>query len=552
MLITRNATSSRRAVVVVLLAAPAVVYAWFLAAHAVDMPVGDDFFAILSFLNKWNHAGRWTAGNLGPFLEQFYSHRIPFPRLLAAALVSAFGHCDMRILMAVNWIGWVLVLASLVWQARSTWERAAGLLPVSLVMMQPQGYTNMLVAAGSFGHVWTILTAFWAFHLARSQYPARNAWAIALASFASLCTANGLLVFPIVALAQAIRRRGWLSLAWLGAGILAWFMYFLHYSVAEQPFPRHVFSPMGLISNAAVMVGAVASFGTLGTRLFGFVGLILVAAAATASCAGFRDEEREGNAQLLQFFLLSIAMTAYARLGWPSEYMVQDRYRPYAVLIVAVLYLQSVRVLRRPRRRILAAVAVPGALCFCAFSYAQLYSNVHYFRTWSEASVMDIELGGRVPMPRFLPKQASEAEAVLRESLRDRIFLPSTLLTPQQLNDLRNLPDNPKVAAGPSFGVLQSDLIDGFYLKPSHDPVGSGRRPDFGIIFSDGSPLVVPVTINRARFAEILPRRALLSGQYGFVLPQNSSEAGTHSIFAVERGEGGKFSVIWRSDVSIP
>ncbi|HEY5078881.1 MAG TPA: hypothetical protein VII43_03500, partial [Opitutaceae bacterium] len=241
-----TAGSLRRIGVILVLAAPAAVYVAVLAANAVNMPVGDDFLSIVGFLNRWSRAGRWTLGNMGSFLDQFYSHRIPFPRLEAAVLVSAFGHCDMRALMAVNWIGWSLLLASILWQSRTRWEGAFGLLPVSLVMMQPQGYTNMLVAAGSFGHVWSILSAFWAFHLSRSELRSRNAWAMALAAIAALCTANGLLVFPVVALAQMVRRRRSLALVWLCAGILSWALYLRHYSVADQPFARHAFSPVDL------------------------------------------------------------------------------------------------------------------------------------------------------------------------------------------------------------------------------------------------------------------------------------------------------------------
>jgi len=156
-------------------------------------------------------------------------------------------------------------------------------------------------------------------------------------------------------------------------------------------------------------------------------------------------------------------------------------------------------------------------------------------------------------MPPFLSGQLAEAEEILRQALGDGIFRPPSPLSLREVATIRGLPHASRLAQGPVLGVLKSESVDGYYLEPSGGP-GSrgGRRPDFGVIFENGAPLVVPVTANRERFADILAHRSLLSERYGFIMPENCREAGAHPVFAMQRDPGGESSATWRSEATLP
>src|SRR6478609_8622258 len=96
-----------------LLALPAVVLLGVLGRFVINVPTGDDFFALFGFLEHWQQRPDGLAASLRLLFLQYYSHRIPFTNLTILADRGLFGHCDLRLLCVIAWTGWLLLLASL-------------------------------------------------------------------------------------------------------------------------------------------------------------------------------------------------------------------------------------------------------------------------------------------------------------------------------------------------------------------------------------------------------------------------------------------------------
>ncbi|MFI5335183.1 MAG: hypothetical protein ACHQ5A_00225 [Opitutales bacterium] len=535
---------------ILLLAAPALIYLAVLSSLAVNVPTGDDFFAIFGFLDRWQDPARGSHGNLDLLFGQFYSHRIPFTRLAVLGLTALEGHCDLRLLLVLAWTGWGLLLGSLVWSRWSTREGLLWLLPVSLLLMQPQGHTNLLVATGSPGHAWTILLAYWTCRLAWSPLLRQQGWVWLCATAAAFCTSNGLLLFPLVALGKFFRRQWWHGLGWLAGGTVVWGWYLRGYSTAGQPFVISNFSVWRFVTHAAVMAGSLVDFGTIKAGIVQTVGLILLLTAMLAWWREWRDSRGRGDGTFLLFLLLSVAMIAYARSGWTADYMLQDRYRPYGLMLVTMLYLQLMGGVSPARRTMLQAAAIPLALGFNFISYAQMDSSLLFAHRWAEATAMNLSLDRLLPLPSA-PDQSVASGEILRKATRRGLFRPPQLLRSNDVTMIRTLPSIPPSGPVLSWQCVENPDLFGCYLEPAGEAMPS-VAPDFGVLFQGENPLILPVLFQRARFAEILPRRSFLSDRYGFVLPGSAYAPGRHVLYAIKRTAAGKLIPLWSAFVTCP
>lgn len=534
-----------------LVALPAVIYVRALTQHVINVPVSDDYLAILDFLLRWQDAG--AADRPAMLFEQFYSHRIPFTHLLTAGLTGLFGHCDLRVLQVVSWIGWLLLLPSLAWSrpgpARLGW---LALLPLSLLLMQPQGHTNLLIATGSPGHAWCLLSAFWSLHLAGRNTPAATTCALLLALIAALCTANGLLLFPVAALARLHARQWRPALLWLAGGTLVWLWYLADYSVAAQPFADHAFSLPGLALNAVTMIGGVAVFGRLDSGIAVLVGTLVIVLALAIGWHERRTARLDANSYFILFLLLSVALTAWARIGWSHDYMLQDRYRLYGVLLLAMLYLKALRLLPPTRQRWFTAGLIPLTAVFCLLSYGQTASDLNFNRRWAEATAMNLQLGRAVPLAAA-PEQAARAGSILEQVVaRGLLHLPRFLDEPA-LHQLTDGLDEPAPSQSATLQGIKSAAVGGCLVAPPANLApGAAHPPSFGILYQGGRSLILPVVVLRTRLADQLTPLRPVIARYQFIVPDKQYTQKQGVLHAIRRTAGGDITVLWSAHVTLP
>ncbi|MFY9925072.1 MAG: hypothetical protein WCA95_00065 [Opitutaceae bacterium] len=542
-----------RAGVVVMITVPAIVYMAILAMNSVNMPVGDDIGSIIGFLSRWHDSVRNGNLSIGPFFDQFYSHRIPFTRLIVALQSTLLGQIDLRVLHVVSWIGWLLLLATLVGRKWSARNSHLWLVPVTLILMQPQGFTNFLIASGSPGHAWTILLAYWAIYLSKFNSKGAIGLAVLFGLGSAMCTVNGLLVFPAIVMGNVIRNNRPRAVLWSSMGVIIWILYLHGYSVSDQPIVYGLLSIWRLAFNSAVLAGAIGKFGTMGLGILAAFGCLLIIAAGLSCWRKGQDEDEFELTCLLSFLLLSILMIAFARGGWDAEYMEQDRYRLYGLILIAALYLTYADRWNLAERKVALAFAIGAALFFNVSSYAQQYGDLRYSANWARAAAMDIQIGNQMLLPPYEPKEIGQVTAMMRKVVSEGLYQPAKILTPSQLEQLRIMRNRDFPKPNRQFRCVQSEAFGGYLFTPlGKTNRHGGDTPDFGVLFEDDIPIVVPVVINRARFRDILVRRSFLSDDFGVVLTANCFERGRHMLYGVKDQADSAFTVLWSSSVECP
>jgi hypothetical protein len=532
-----------------LLILPPAVYLWVLVTHSVNAPISDDYFAILDFLLRWQEAGNKNWTNL--LFEQFYSHRIPFNHLLAAGLTGIFGHCDLRVFHGVAIAGWILLLLSL---ARLRGTTSAGLfamVPISLLLMQPQGHSNLLVATGSPGHSWCLLCAFWSLQLAARSMPIAMAGAILLAVTAALCSSNGLLLFPVIVLMRLLARQWHGAGLWLVVGAAIWLWYLAGYSLSAQPIATHAFSLVKLALNTTTMIGAVMMFGRLDSHVAVPAGLLVIVGALIVTWQEHRRSKLDANSGLILFLLSSVLLTAWARVGWGQDYMLQDRYRPYGLLLLALLYFKILDRLPAARQRWFTAGLIPPTAIFCLLSYGQTLADLKFNRNWAEATIMNLALDRAVPLAAA-PDLSARAGLVLDKAVAQGLIRPPHLLTAAAAQQLKaGLPATTSAEVS-AWEASWSASMAGYKLATvSAASCADQPMPSFGVFNQGAQPLILPVVPLRARVAEVLGGRRLLGARYEFAIPGNHCTPGPALLHAIHRAVDGRISVLWSATVNL-
>ena len=134
-------------VAAVLLSLPATLFYGILLRKAVNVPLLDDYEALLDFLNHLAELESPSA-KISYFLAvQFNEYKLFFGHAVAWLQLAFLGHTDLRVLCAIG-NGFVLLLAILLWtmflpNQKNLARRMAFFIPVSYLLFQ-LGYSATL------------------------------------------------------------------------------------------------------------------------------------------------------------------------------------------------------------------------------------------------------------------------------------------------------------------------------------------------------------------------------------------------------------------------
>lgn len=525
------------------LAVPAAVYFALIAAHTENVPVADDFVILLPFATSWHEAASlWD--RLALLWQQSNSHRIPCPLLVAAVVTAVHGDLQLVWLRVIGWSWWLALLASLFFSQRTLWRSPLTAFSASLLMMQPQGATNLQVAVQSVHYVGALLFAYWAFRLSLARPPTAFAFALVLAVVAMLSCANGLLVFPIATLLLVVlrhrRRAAVFALVWA----LAWAVYFIGYR-----FERHEFSAFEFLQNAAVMLGGAATFGRFGTVVATCAGTVIGLAGVWFVLRRRFWTAYPALTALLLHILLSVAMAANGRIGWSADYMLQDRYRIYGLVEATALGLILIAGTGGLRRRGLTAAFFTLSAIFCATSYLTTFSSVSLTGQWSRATAMNLQLGRSYLLPADEQIWAASADN-LRRAQSAGVYRPPELLSPADAGFVRGLRNHPAGSPGP-FQVQHSEGAQGYVLLADSLPVTLSPSDMVVAMFPDG-PLLLAAQQIRLPLMEMITRWRFFSDRFACIIPSALYRPGAIPIHVLNRDDKGRLRVQWSAAVVLP
>jgi hypothetical protein len=542
--LTAGGSAGRRARIIGAAAAIVPVTIWLaaLAQNAVNSPAGDDNFSLLPFINDWTEAH--SVGDCVRLItSQFVSHRLIFTKLLTVLDWWTFGQLNFLALQVLGWLGWMTLVGGLVWLTPTLRARPIWTLPLTLLLFHPVGQTNLIAAVG-VGNVWVLVFALAAAALALSDTRGSLVLALGFAIASGACFVNGLLVFPALVLTLLVRRRFARAGLFAACGAAVWFAYFQHYHHDAGPF-----NAIEIVRKAAMMTGGMLKIArTPDAVVLGGGFLILALIGVLVAQARFWREQPV-HACFLVFLVASVLTAARGRAGWADAFMLQDRYRIYGLLMLAVVWATLTHWGSRWNRVLLPSACAAAAM-LCLLIYANHYPDLRANKARCFAAAADWQLGlcfANTDAPNW-----PLARDILSRSEALGTFRFSPVLTELEQRAVRGLatvtPTSQEAVLQPNGGAI------GFSVCPPAEIADrESDPPDFGVIVVNGRSVVLPPTVFRMRTREIVTRFSVLGHGYGLALPRSEfTPPGRHAVFAVALTPAHDIRVTWSGWVTLP
>jgi len=355
-----------------LILVPVLAYFQLVWAGSVEIPLLDDYDAIVGFLKYYLAEDSWS-GRLRVLFAPHNEHLYGVPHALVLLTYAVSGHLELRVLNLLG-NGLTLLLLGALFAAFQPGQppaaRLLGFAPAALFVLQPQAWTLLLSPTVSLSNAGVV--AFAAASLLALGRDGRLApWlAGASATAATFSQGNGFLVLPLGVLLLLLRGRARRALAWSGFALALLVVYFAVLHPPSQPTSPllSLGRPDRLIRYALNFAGCAGGFSQRGASLL--VGAALVASFGALCWRGLP----RANPLLFGLFLFllgSIAANALVRAhqgaGAP---LLQPRYAFYSAVLLALTHLGWMERLRGRRTRrawlggALAASLVFSLACF--------------------------------------------------------------------------------------------------------------------------------------------------------------------------------------------
>jgi hypothetical protein len=510
-------------------AIPVIVFMTVLARTAVNVPVDDDYYALLPFMSDWKEAGS-SAARFHLVFDQFNSHRLIVTKCTALLSYFSTGRLNLVFVQVSSWLGWLVLALGLATTTPSLRRDPIMALPLTLLLMHPQGFINLLNAIAMCS-IWGVTFPFLALATMFSKRRAVFCLSLVFAAAAAASFINGILVFPVAVLGLAAHRRFARAGIFLALGGLVWALYFTHYSVELAPL-----NVAGLLHRAVIMAGGMFVVLRLPewTAVIGGVAIFLLVAWLVASL--WVSRRLPVHLWFAVLLVMTILMAARGRTGWPPYYMLQDRYQLYGLLLLALFYL-AVAELFLNRRRLVLWSASGLAFGFCFISYADHVAPMLMQRQWCQATAMNWQLGQYFPCT--IPEGWPATSKSLQRAYDTGVYELPRIFTDSEFAAIRAMRSTPANAAqqlrlepdGSACGQI-GFLDEGTTALASEAPL-------FAILTVDGRDFVLPVVHQRERFARIFSQFSLLNPECGLLLPGAVCFKGRHEVRCFARAPAG-------------
>jgi hypothetical protein len=429
---------------------PAVIFYSVLFLRAINLPLDDDYEALLDFLNKLVELKGFAAKTSYFFSSQYNEYKLFFGHAVAWLQLSLFGHVNIRVLCAIG-NAFVLLLAILLWKMflpnhRDLGDRLIFFIPVSWGLLQLEYVETLNWAMPSLQNIPVLLFSFGTIYLLLRAGPLPFYSALVCLMLAVAASGNGFFVIPIGVLILSAGRHYQRIAIWLLISAACIAAYAYRYNVMSsqsrmqasvlstvlRPRPFYVIAFIGNTASSPL----VGHFPRLQIQASLLLGVLL--------CSFFIALWRRGYVErnpLVCHCVLFLFLTAIGVAGLRSDFGIEQslasRYAIYSVLFLIFAWYAVVEEFLIPHNR----SSVRNGTLLVTIAGVVLFSLVMDRRAWFFLAGRDgriitgmqayerpgSNLGPILPFrgqgPRFdeLDKHAPE---ILRQSTRLGIYRP--------------------------------------------------------------------------------------------------------------------------------
>jgi hypothetical protein len=433
-------------------AAPAILFYTILFRDTVDIPLDDDYDALLEFLNRLIELGSVPQKVSLFFAWQHNEYKLFLVHGLVWAQFDLLGHLNLRFLCALGNL-FVLLLAILLWKMflphyEDLTGRLVLFIPVSWLLFQLEYYETLDWAMGSLQNIPVLVFSFGTIYFLMRSSRWSFFGAVVFLILAVASSGNGFLMVPIGVLILAIGRRYFRIAGWLAVSAVCIAAYSYRYNAMSSQSSAHESVFATLLRPRPLFV--VAFIGNAGGYPFRMGCLLL----GTALCLFFVYIARRGYTRrnpLVSYCVLFLLLTAIGVAGLRSDLglaqSLAPRYTIYSALLVIFAWFAFVEeFLERGLALPIGKVIVLGAVAAAAvFSLGMDRMGMHRIEARNHVLVQAIKAFEHPTAPHstnelaFLPlpwqdksQKANErraefnirARAILIQSIRLGVYRP--------------------------------------------------------------------------------------------------------------------------------
>jgi hypothetical protein len=427
----------------ILISLPAVIFYSILSRYLVDVPIADDYHALLAFANHLAEAPSFSAKCYHFLVSQHNEYKLFFEHALVWLELELFGHIDLK-LLAIIGDAFPLWLTILLWKMflprhPDVSTRLILFIPIPWLVFQLQYAQTLNFATGALVNLAALVFSLAAIYFLMGK--TRRAFAAALLSLALAVSSSGigLLLIPIGLLVLALRREYGRICAWVALSSVCIAAYLYGYDSKLWLNPSH--APVSVMARIYYAICFLGSAGAYPFRRLSFVlGILICVFFAYLAWRGyFRKNPIVGYS--VCFLLLTSVLVASFRSDFGINHSTSSRYTIYSTLLLVFAWFAIVetRLIDRHISPYRNPVFVSAAVTAVLFSIAMDIWGARYLTRRNHDLVIGMNLYRRDPSPQstagpiFPPPDSAEVQAfnltarnILSQSARLGIYHPSS------------------------------------------------------------------------------------------------------------------------------
>ena len=311
-----------------------VIYALTVFRYSYNMPVGDDYDAILAYLNQFVVSS--PAEKIHLFFTQHNEHRILLTHLISISELAIFGKINFIHLIWFGTVGWFLSIAAFWYFSQKEGITPFEFAPSAIVLLTFSHHEMMTWAMTSIQQYYQVCFGIMAigFMVNKRVFPSSVFYAAAI-----FTSGGGMSLVPLVNL-YYLSQRNWrelsISLAITTLVLVIYFVLLPYSSPPSSKILETVLNPSLLIGYFVGFIGALGNIYEYGYASLLCCGLILLVL--------FGCKAKEGQKQSPFFFwiciyiLITALLTALNRSDQGIYTSGDSRYSEYSLLFSASVY----------------------------------------------------------------------------------------------------------------------------------------------------------------------------------------------------------------------
>lgn len=312
-----------------------VMYLLTVHKYAYNMPAGDDYDAVLGFLN------RYVQGDLNErfwlFFSQHNEHRILLTHLISIVDLHLFNEINFLHLIWFGTLGWFLSIAAFWYFSQKESISFLEFIPAGIILLSFTHYEMMTWAMTSIQQYYQVF-----FGILAIGYMTKNRFLLSMLFYilAIFTSGGGMSLVPLVNLYYLLHKK-WRELSICIAitltVLITYFVLLTYTSPASAKILQTLMQPQIFIAYAIGFIGGVGNIHELGYISFLVVGLCLLLLFSIKAKIAY--EKYPFLFWICIYVMITAVLAALNRSNEGIQSSGDSRYSEYSLLFLASTYL---------------------------------------------------------------------------------------------------------------------------------------------------------------------------------------------------------------------